>query len=130
MGSEAAGYRVGVYPSMEPFGKKIRGALRRLGVRWSCLHSLTESREALGLLLINVAALADGEEALRQALSKRLQGPLRSVPTILLDPPEATVTYGWAEGYEARLSLELSPAEIAQALQQVLHQLEPTSTSR
>lgn len=123
-------HQVGIYPSIEPFGQKIRGALRRLGLRWRCLHTLTEAAENLSLLLINGAAFKSDENAVKQALSEKLRGPLRSVPTVLLDPPEVEVLSGWAEGYEARIDLALSSAEMAQIFQHVLSHLEPTGTRK
>ncbi len=127
---ETVKQQVGVYPAAEPFGRKIRSALRRAGIQWSCLHDLMDAPESLTLLIINVPALQGGEDALKAVLHAKLHSPLRSVPTILLDPPDAEVVRGWADGYEARISLALSPAQMAQVIQRVLSQRQPTGTPR
>ncbi len=118
--------QIGVYPAVEPFGKKIRSALKEAGIRWVCLKRLLEPPESLALLLINVAALESGENDLKTVLEAVQNSPLRSVPTVLLDPPNGEVMSGWAEGYEARLSLALSSAQIARIIQKMLHQLQLT----
>jgi len=120
MSNGTTAHLVGIYPSIEPFGKKVRSALRQLGLKWVQLRSLTEVQEQPSLLLINGAALEGGEKALKQVLSEKLSGQLRFVPAILLDPPDGNEAHGWAEGYEARLSLACSHTKIAEVVQEVL----------
>ncbi len=119
---------VGVYPALEPFGKKIRGALKQAGVQWVCLRDLTDISKPPALFIINGAALGSDDDLLKAVLQTKARSSLHCIPTILLDAPEKDPIRGWAEGYEARLSLRLPTSQIAQIIQRMLSQLQPTLT--
>lgn len=72
------------------------------------------------VILLDTGSLRHITRDLPQALKQLRQSAWSDAPVILLDDPDAEILYGFADGYEARISLNAPPDVILQVLESVL----------